>query len=30
VVDRLGMEISELEQIRDRLTTLIAATRRPA
>jgi MarR family transcriptional regulator, organic hydroperoxide resistance regulator len=27
VVDRLGMEISELEEIRDRLTTLIEATR---
>jgi hypothetical protein len=27
-VDRLGMEISELEEIRDRLTTLIEATRR--
>ena len=29
VLDRLGMEIEELEQIRDRLTTLIEATRRP-
>jgi MarR family transcriptional regulator, organic hydroperoxide resistance regulator len=28
VVDRLGMEISELEEIRDRLTRLIEATRR--
>jgi MarR family transcriptional regulator, organic hydroperoxide resistance regulator len=28
VVERLGMEISELEEIRDRLTTLIEATRR--
>jgi DNA-binding MarR family transcriptional regulator len=27
VVERLGMEISELEEIRDRLTTLIEATR---
>ena len=28
VIDRLGMEVSELEDIRDRLSTLIAATRR--
>jgi DNA-binding MarR family transcriptional regulator len=30
VVERLGLEIAELEDIRDRLTSLIAATRRPA
>lgn len=30
VVDRLGMEIAELEELRDRLTALIAATRGPA
>lgn len=30
VIDRLGMEVSELEDIRDRLTTLIEATRREA
>lgn len=27
IIDRLGMEVSELEDIRDRLTTLIEATR---
>ena len=28
VIDRLGMPVSELEDVRDRLTTLIEATRR--
>ncbi|GAA4411386.1 MarR family transcriptional regulator [Fodinibacter luteus] len=28
VIERLGLELSELEEIRDRLTTLIEATRR--
>lgn len=30
VLDRLGMEIAELEELRDRLTSLIDATRRRA
>ena len=30
VLDRLGMDVGDLEDIRDRLTSLIEATRRPA
>lgn len=30
VIDRLGMEVTDLEEIRDRLTTLIEAAGRPA